>query len=202
MGSWADRVTVKKGDLAETIVNNYILRKGHIPYRPVTTDKAHPFDWICATPDKRVIYVADAKAKPARLHYPDTGIDISHYTGYQHIHSTYHLRVFLFFVDEMRKVIEGGFLDHISKNHTLTYKGRILKYPIRQNGIIYFPLELMQKVSDLTESEATALSSYSSRSAEYDRQYAMQNQATPNPKEYVQEVVARPYTYNLFGDEG
>ena len=43
--SWQDKIQVKKGNIGEKIVRNYLEKKGFIVYEP-KTNGSHPFDKI------------------------------------------------------------------------------------------------------------------------------------------------------------
>ena len=62
----------QKGRIGEIEVDKYLSSIGIIPYAPILS-KAHPFDRLCASADKKKLFVAECKAKAARTYYPDTG---------------------------------------------------------------------------------------------------------------------------------
>lgn len=165
---WADRPEVKKGNVGEALVDDFLRGKRVIPYRP-DYDGAHPFDRLCATADKKTIFVADIKTKAQRERYADTGIDLAHYGDYKHIEAKYGLRVFLFFVDEKVRQIYGNWLNILEQPAELpSRQGRPVSYPLRDRGIIYFPLAHMQPISDVTLEKARELMALSTRSYEYE----------------------------------
>jgi len=164
---WEDRPQVRKGVLGEAIVDEFLKAKQVIPYRP-DFNGAHPFDRLCATADKQTIFVADIKAKAQREYYADTGIDIAHYGDYKFIEGKYGLRVFLFFVDEKIAEIYGNWLRELERPAQFAdRRGRPVSYPLKQGGIIYFPLAHMQPISNLDYERAMALIQLSSRNYEY-----------------------------------
>ena len=148
---------LKKGKLGETIVDMYLMDRGVIPYQPVLENVAHPFDRLCASRDKRRLFVVEVKAKPARYAYPDTGINISHWNDYTNIEDTYGIDVYIFFVDEERREVYGGRLDDLAKATIIEDQERTLHYPMRQNGIIYFPLANMKTVAKLEDEQVERL---------------------------------------------
>lgn len=165
--TWNSKKTVQKGNIGEVIVNQWLIKNGFIPYIPMELG-AHPFDRLCATRDKKTIFVAEVKAKPARIYYPDTGIDIRHYDEYSFITEKYNLDVYIFFVDEDRKEIYGNILSTLIKPRTILHLGRKIDYPLKYKGIIYFPLEAMKKIADLTDQEANDLANLSGRNSIYE----------------------------------
>lgn len=169
--NWRDRQEVQKGDLGEAIVDDYLESKGVIPYRP-QADKAHPFDRLCASSDKRTIFIAEVKTKAARTHYPDTGMNISHYNDYQNIRNKYGLDVWLFFVDEYRGEVYGNKLSELSKQRNVIHNRRLLVYPLieKRRGveIVYFPLEAMKPICVIDDEIRDQLVCMSNRSYAYE----------------------------------
>lgn len=165
---WADRPEVRKGNVGEGLVDDFLRGKQVIPYRP-DYDGAHPFDRLCATVDKKTIFVADIKTKAQRERYADTGIDLAHYGDYKHIELKYGLRVFIFFVDEKVRQIYGNWLSLLEAPVELESRaGRAVSYPLKQGSIIYFPLANMQPISDVTLEKARELMALSTRSYDYE----------------------------------
>lgn len=167
-----DRVEVKKGDLGESIVDFFLVRNGYIPYVP-QCDGAHPFDRLCASSDKKTIFIADVKAKARRKYYPDTGINIKHYDEYNHMNAKYGVDVYLFFVDEETETVYGNLLKVLGRERQIEHKGKILIYPLRQKNIIYFPLESMRTISSLTAEQIKELKKVTTKKKGY-----IMNQAT------------------------
>lgn len=167
---WSDKKQVKKGKIGEQIVIDWLISKGIIPYKPVLGTGAHPFDQLCATKDKSKIFITECKAKPARIYYPDTGINISHHQDYKNIQEKYGIDVFIYFIDEDAQKIYGGSLDTISEEIVINHRGKSIKYPLTQKGIIYFPLENMNKIADISDAKAEQLRQYSSRNPSYKKE--------------------------------
>jgi len=158
----------KKGSLGMRLVDDFLVNKGYVPYSPDAINKAHPFDRLVAKDNKKMIFIAEGKTKPARIYYNDTGIDIKNYEEYQFIFKKYKLRIFLFFIDEDKKEIYGNWLYKLDKEKfEFDKKGRIIQYPFKQNNIIYFPLSSMENVCKLTEEQVEEIKKYSTRSEQY-----------------------------------
>jgi hypothetical protein len=157
--SWEDKPEVQKGNIGERLVDEYLLRKGIVPYRPIVS-QAHPFDRLCASSDKKRIYVVEVKTKPRREHYPDTGVEFRHFNDYLNIAIQHSMDVFIYFVDEVRKEIYGGELvSNLAQIRQEWHEGRELVYPLKHKGIIYFPLSAMEHVADLPEEVCKKLAS-------------------------------------------
>lgn len=163
---WNDKIEVKKGDLGEAIVNEWLIKRGYIPYTPDYSG-AHPFDKLCASKDKKTIFIAEVKSKPARTHYPDTGINISNYNDYKHVAEKYNIDIYLFFVDEDKCKIYGGILSSLETPRAIIHNQKTIDYPLKHNGIIYFPLEAMNEIGNITSEQAKRLRSYSTRKGCY-----------------------------------
>ena len=164
--NWQNRTTVKKGDIGESLVNEYLIKNNYIPYSP-DAGGAHPFDRLVASRDKRTIFIADSKAKAKRKYYPDTGIQIKHYEEYKYIQEKYSIEVFIFFVDEESMTIYGNFLLKLNADAVIFHKGRHIKYPLEQNGIIYFPLAHMKHIANIPSDKAEAMKAYTTKKQEY-----------------------------------
>jgi len=149
--NWEDKPEVRKGNIGERLVDEYLLRKGIVPYRPIVS-QAHPFDRLCASADKKRIYVVEVKTKPRREFYPDTGVDFRHFNDYMHISLQHSMDVFLYFVDEILRSIYGGELvGNLAQIRQVRHQGRDLIYPLKHRGIIYFPLSAMEHVASLQD---------------------------------------------------
>lgn len=163
---WNDLVSVKKGCVGERLVNQYLIEQGFIPYSP-DTDGAHPFDRLVATRDKRHIFIADVKTKPARTFYPDTGINIAHYNQYDFIQKRHKVNTFIFFVDEDAGKVYGNWLRKLARERWVSHKRGTNYYPKEDGGIIYFPLAVMKHICDIPAEAISELKKFSRRKAEY-----------------------------------
>lgn len=155
---WNDKPSVQKGSIGERIVDEWLIGLGWVPYRPIA-DAAHPFDRLVASKDKKRIVVVEVKSKPRREAYADTGIDYRHYQDYLGIWQSYNITVFLAFVDEKQGRIYGEFLSRLNKFRIVD--GNVYPWRPRPNqrpDIVYFPLEAMRQIGDLTGSQISSLS--------------------------------------------
>jgi hypothetical protein len=164
---------VDKGNIGEQIVDRFLVSQGYVPYKPDAEDGAHPFDRLVASKDKKTIFIAEVKTKPGRLYYPDTGIDVRHYEDYKGIRDKYSIDVFLFFVDEEKGCVYGGLLRAIEGETKIMHNGQVLEYPLRHKGIIYFPIDGMKTLVELTDEEVGKLKGLSTRKEEYDKLYSV-----------------------------
>lgn len=164
--NWNDKPSVKKGAIGEDIVDQWLLKRGFIPYRPIA-DCAHPFDRLVASKNKSTIVIVEVKSKPRRNLYPDTGIDIRHYDDYSLVFEKYKIPIFLAFVDEKSQSIYGQFLSELNKPSVV--EGH--EYPWRWDRIIYFPLEAMRTIAPLTQGQTASLAAL--RNSQHDKALAV-----------------------------
>jgi len=161
---------VRKGKLAEQIVGDWLREKGYIPYfYDDLIDKAHPFDILVASKDKKGLLIVEVKGKPARKWYADTGVNQSNFLDYSHIREKYKIPVFIAFVDEDIKQIYGNWLLKLEKpreeyNREHTKK---IRYPLVDKKIRYWPVSCMIKIADLTNEQVEKLEELSTRSEKY-----------------------------------
>lgn len=164
--NWQSFTTVKKGDVGEGLVNDWLISKGFIPYSP-DAGGAHPFDRLVASRDKKTIFIADVKTKAKRKYYPDTGIDIKHYQEYKFIQKKYAIDVFIFFVDEEASKIYGNFIRTLDRPLNIIHNGKELNYPMEQNGIHYFSIENMKSIVDIPQAQAEQLKIFTTKKETY-----------------------------------
>ena len=163
---WDELASVKKGDIGERIVDEWLKNRGMVIYTPKTTG-VHPFDRLCAKKDKKYVCIVEVKTKAARNHYPDTGINIRHYTEYKYIKDKYGIDIWLFFVDEYKKKVYGQELGALLKFHMQIVNGKRNYWPKFDKNIVYFHLNNMTNIADLTDDDARMLKELSRRSYEY-----------------------------------
>lgn len=155
--SWQDRDSVRKGNIGEKIVDDWLLARGWVPYRPIA-DAAHPFDRLVASRDKKQIVVVEVKSKPAREAFPDTGIDFRHFCDYRGVATKYRIPVFLAFVDEKASQVYGQFLSKLLQTHR--EYGREYPWRPRPNkkpDIVYFALSQMRHIANLSSEQVLSL---------------------------------------------
>jgi hypothetical protein len=165
---WQKKDTVKKGNIGESIVDEYLKSKGFEVYEPITSN-AHGFDRLVSK-GKDSFMVVEVKTKAKRNYYPDTGIDYRHYLEYRHISNKHNLPVWIFFVDEMERKVYAGLLSEMEINNCYNYNGKLLSYPKVEGDsrkIIYFYQPNLKHIKDLTNNEVEQIKSYSTRKHTY-----------------------------------
>lgn len=166
MMDWQNKPEVKKGNVGESILDEYLIERGIVPYAPVA-NKAHPFDRLCAKADKSKIFIVEVKTKAARLYYPDTGFNISHLNDYQRIQDNHKIEVFVTFVDESKGEIYGNYLNVLMEPCVIKHRNKIIEYPLRQPPIVYFPLSVMLPLAIISEDNRATLVGLSKRAYPY-----------------------------------
>lgn len=169
--NWNDRTTTKAGNWGERVARRLLEAAGYVVYSPDQFGGAHPVDFVAIHKDRLGVLVADAKAKPMRKNYPDTGIDMRHWEKYRQLGRLHNLRVYLMFVDwEMGKAYRQ-FLEELELRRKVNHNGREIWYPKTENGqsgeIRYFPIVAMKEVSSLTAEEQEELRRLSQRDEKY-----------------------------------
>ena len=161
--------TTRKGAVGERILSRvaHSFFPGAISFVPVEDDGAHQCDRILIHwQDKRIVLV-DAKAKPARTYYPDTGIDEGSFKIYREMGKRHRSLVLLAFIDEHRGCCYGNMLSILAKPRKVYWRGRSLAYPFRVPGktglVVCFPVDYMRKLADLQTDEIEELMHLSTR---------------------------------------
>ncbi len=132
------------GDIGEIIVRNYFKKKGWVVYGQAFKGAA-PVDGYATrfVEGKADVIAFEVKTYPRRFSYPKTGIDIADFYTYREI--SYAVPLTILFVDPFEKCIYAlPFRD----NHE---KGRF------EDGKVYFDLELMKRLTKLTNEDLAAI---------------------------------------------
>jgi Holliday junction resolvase-like predicted endonuclease len=145
---------LKKGDIGEDIVTEFLEKKGWIIYRPFTKDKAHYFDMLC-TLNKEKVIVIDVKTKARLNKWAAQGINIKSYNEYLNFIEMTKVNFYLIFVDD--------------KNGQVYLADLItLKNPIYPNSkIIAWKLDDMKYLFTISDKDIERLSKYDQRNYEF-----------------------------------
>jgi len=92
-------IALKKGEIGEKIIIDFLEKKGWIAYHPFTKNKAHYFD-ILATKDKNDVIAIDVKTKARLNKWNAQGINIKHYNEYLNFVNKTNVNFYLFFIDD------------------------------------------------------------------------------------------------------
>lgn len=164
-----ERNTTKKGDAGERILARIAhgFFPGAVEFAPLIENGAHQCDRILVSWRDRRIVLVDAKAKPARSYYPDTGINVASFDIYRDMAQRHRALVLLCFIDEACQIAYGNFLHILAKPHKVWWRGEHKSYPLEDWGnrgrIVFFPIEYMRRLADLAEEEVVELRLLSTR---------------------------------------
>lgn len=146
---WEDLDEVKKGNVGERVVDEY-LKKLEFSIYSTTTDKPHPFDRFVAK-SKTDFFIAEVKTKAKMNYWNATGFNIKHYNEYKIVEKVTGVRIFIFFVDDAEKMVYGNWLSDLEKE--VTYRGH--KFPnttIVNNGdVILFSRNNMKNICPVSD---------------------------------------------------
>ena len=152
--NWEDKPQVKKGNIGENIIINFLEEKGFIIYKPITK-AAHWID-IIATKSKEEIYAIDVKTKGRFNKWNAQGIDVKHYKDYKRFQKKCNINVYLFFVDDKNGEIHCADLNKLSEG-----------FCPNNEKIIAWNLDEMKKVHTLTKNQIKQLTKHDTRNYEY-----------------------------------
>ena len=164
---WQMKLSVKKGNIGEQIVQGYLEKRGHVVYKCITKG-AHAFD-LMAIKDKKIIRIAEVKSK-ARMKNKETGINLSNYKEYIAILEKYNLDTFIFFVDDIEERIYGNYISAIKNPVSIDN----VKYPytkrLKKDGVqvTFFHTAVMKQIVKLSKEEVEELKKHTTRNSNYD----------------------------------
>jgi len=154
--AWKDKPEVKKGDIGEDIIQEYLEEKGWKVYRPLTSG-AHWFDML-ASKDKKEIIALDVKTK-ARFNYRACqGINKKSYLEYENLLDNIQVPFYLFFVDDKDGNVHFADLSGL--------KGKGFTLP-KCEHIIAWDLSDMKYLFNIGEEKINALSIFDKRNYKY-----------------------------------
>jgi Holliday junction resolvase len=96
--SWEDKQTVKKGNLGEQIIREYLEKSGWIVYFPFSKG-AHWFDMLATRGKERVVAI-DIKTKARFNKWAAQGIDVKAYKEYVRFYENNLVPFFIIFIDD------------------------------------------------------------------------------------------------------
>lgn len=155
-----DKPEVKKGNIGERIVEEYLEKDGFIIYKPVT-NWPHAFDRL-AIKDKQMLILAEVKTKGkmTKLPFKDaTGFELRHYYEYIGISNKHNLDIFIFFVDDNTESVYGNYLSELDKS----YKIGDVTYPVSAVWLRLYHTNSMIHVKDLTKEEVELLKEHTKK---------------------------------------
>lgn len=151
---WHEKKEVKKGDIGEELVKQYLETKKFILYKPISNG-SHKIDYFCHSGNEKKVICAEVKTKRRMAMKPKTGFNLSSYNHYLDMKTKHNIDTFVFFVDDFEKKIYGQWLSKLTEFEII-------------NDVIVFPLLQMKVIRDLKELEIQQISEYSTVNYSYD----------------------------------
>jgi len=161
MTNFNELITTKKGDYGEQLVDEYLINCGYIIYKPISNN-AHSFDRIISYKKERLTIV-EIKSKSKRKYFPDTGIDYKFYIEYINKSKELNIPVFLIFVDEESKKVYGNLLSVLCESQKFIIRNKTINYPLIEKDIIYFHMDNMKQLFEITEEQSKQLKQYTTK---------------------------------------
>jgi len=145
---------LKKGDIGEQIVQQFLEQRGWIVYRPFTKDKAHYFD-IMATKNKEKVVAIDVKTKARLNNWKAQGINLKTYLEYKRFIDKINIPFYLIFIDDKNGDVHCAELSKLKKSF----------YPTEY--IIAWYLDEMIYLFNIGNKRITELSAFDQRNYDY-----------------------------------
>jgi hypothetical protein len=102
--NWEDRPKSKQGDLAESLVDEYLDKRGWIISDPNRNTKGkHDFDRIAWHPIHDITFRYDVKAKTRMATRPITGVNETAWNGYLNVMHETNEHFLIFYLDRFEK---------------------------------------------------------------------------------------------------
>jgi hypothetical protein len=142
-------IALKKGELGENIIRDYLEEKGWIVYFPFTKNKAHAFDMLC-TYKKEKVFALDVKTKARLNKLPAQGINLKSYNEYLHFKKSMDINFYLVFIDDKNGDVHSFEIGKEIKN-------------FKMGKIIFWYLEDMKYLFNIGKENITKLSEFDQR---------------------------------------
>jgi hypothetical protein len=146
-------IALKKGELGENIIREYLESKGWIVYFPFTKNKAHAFDILCTLNKEKVIAI-DVKTKARMNKFNAQGIDLRSYNEYLKFKEKMSIEFYLIFVDDKNGDV-----------HTFEIGQKIESIII--NKIIFWWVKDMKFMFNIGKEKIEELSKYDQRGYDF-----------------------------------
>ena len=153
--NWGDKKEVKKGDLGEDLVKDFLHKKGFILYKPITNG-SHKVDYFCHSGKDKKVICAEAKTKRRMALRPATGFNVNCYEHYFELNKKYNIKTFVFFIDDFERCIYGQWLHLLGKGITI-------------KNVIVWPMDKMKLIRNLSNSEVNSINQFTSVNYDYSK---------------------------------
>lgn len=147
-------IALKKGEIGEQIITEYLEARGWIVYRPFTKDKAHYFDMLL-TKNKEQVLAIDVKTKGRLNKWRAQGINVKSYNQYKELLEKIKVPFYLIFIDDKNGDVHCANLSKLDDGFN------------PNPYIIAWPIQKMQFMFNIGEEKITALSELDQRNYEY-----------------------------------
>lgn len=151
---WQDKTQVKKGDIGEQIVKDFLEEEGYLVYK-CATKGAHPFDGMAVSKQNKVFYF-DVKTKARMNKCNCTGFNLKHYKTYIKVKEENNIDFYVYFVDDKNGKVHKADLKKLE--NTQQYATR---------SILYWDIEKMDYLFTITKDKIKLLSSFDKRNYDY-----------------------------------
>jgi hypothetical protein len=148
------KTALKKGELGEDIIRDYLESKGWIVYCPFTKDKAHYFDQL-ATKNKEQVIALDVKTKARFNKWAAQGINIKSYNEYMKFIDRVNVPFYIVFIDDKNGDVHAQELKKLKRSFNPT------------PYIIAWFLEDMKYLFNIGEEKIKQLSEFDQRNYNY-----------------------------------
>lgn len=145
---------MKKGEMGEAIMRQYLESKGWVVYFPFTKDRAHYFDML-ATLNKEKVIAVDVKTKARFNKWDAQGIDKRSYAQYVAFVNSTNVQFFLVFIDDKTGDVHAANIMQLKREF----------YPTRY--LIAWPIEQMKFLFNIGEENIRMLSEFDQRAYEF-----------------------------------
>lgn len=155
--NWQDKTEVKKGNIGELLVKEFLEKNGFTLYSPVT-EGSHKVDYFAHSEKEKNVICAEVKTKRRMAFHERTGFNYSNYLHYKELYEKHKIPTYIFFVDDFEKCIYGQWLHKLGEGVVMG---------TGWNEVIVWDLNLMDKKRELTESEVLEISKYTKENYDY-----------------------------------
>jgi Holliday junction resolvase len=126
-------IKLKKGEIGERIIREYLESNGWIVYIPFTKNKAHYFDML-ATMKKEKAIAIDVKTKARLNKWNAQGIDKTHYKQYMEFINNHNVPFYLCFIDDKSGDVHVAELEKL--NNPINVNDKIIAWEVSQMKLL------------------------------------------------------------------
>lgn len=160
------KTALKKGEIGEQIVQEYLERRGLVVYRPVTNG-AHSFDMMAIRNRQNAVAI-DVKAKARLNKWRATGVNQRHFEEYRAFSEHHNMPFWLFFVDEYEQRVYGNnlrVLETLYRAEKVTFPH--IMHTKTGTDIRLWHLDSMVHIANLASDVCSELQKYNQRAYTY-----------------------------------